>query len=75
MSTKNTGANTDAEAGKIPMPTHHMKTTPYQEMTASCLMEEWIHLQNTLWSRQQWPNIVVHIPVYHYHFNYYRQWG
>jgi len=43
-SPKNTSANTDAEAGMIPMPTHQRKIIPYPEMTA---FVSWIHLWNT----------------------------
>lgn len=51
MSRKNTSANTDAEAGMTPMPTHQTKITPHPEVTASCLMEAWIHVWNTLWPK------------------------
>jgi hypothetical protein len=60
----NTSANTDAEAGMIPMPTHQMKITPYPEVTASCLMEAWIHLWNTLWPKTDLNNL-LHILVQH----------
>jgi len=51
MSPKNTSANTDAEAGMIPMPTHQMKITQYTEVIVSCLMEVRIQLWNTLWPK------------------------